>query len=98
MKISPQQYEKVMAIYQNQQRKAAGTEEPKARDTLSLSREARAVKEVRELLQQTPEVREEKVAELKEKISSGEYQVPGEEVAEKMLQRMAVDFHLLNRN
>lgn len=44
-----------------------------------------------EALKDVPDVREEIVAELKERIRKGEYKVSGEEVAEMMLRRRAAD-------
>jgi len=97
MRISPQQYEKVMAIYRNQQQNKLQGQEQKQKDTMRISGEAKMVKEVRDLLQETPEVRQERVAELKEAVQNGEYKVDSKEVAGKMLQRMAVDSHFLNQ-
>ena len=97
MRISPQQYEKVMAIYRNQQQNRIQGQEKGQKDTMRISGEARMVKEVRDLLQETPEVRQERVAELKEAVQNGEYKVDSKEVAEKMLQRIAVDSHFLNQ-
>jgi len=42
-------------------------------------------------LKDVPDVREELVAELKERIRQGEYEVSGKEVAEMMLRRLAAD-------
>ncbi|MGE5553705.1 MAG: flagellar biosynthesis anti-sigma factor FlgM [Betaproteobacteria bacterium] len=60
-------------------------------DQVSLSPESKELQAIREQVAQAPEVREAKVAELKEAIKSGRYQVTGEEIAEQMLARSLVD-------
>ncbi len=60
-------------------------------DQVSLSRESKELQAVRQAVAQAPEVREEKVAELREAIKSGRYDVTGEEIAEQMLARSLVD-------
>ncbi len=97
MRISPKQFEQVMAVYRNQMQKAPEKTQAGRQDSVSLSGDAKAVKEVRELLKFIPEVRSERVDELKKAIKNGEYKVDGQKVAEKMLQRMAVD-HFLNKD
>lgn len=57
------------------------TQEPDAAEV------ARVVKMVNEM----PDVREDIVMELKERIEKGEYTVTGEEIAEMMIRRMRAD-------
>ncbi len=97
MRISPKQFEQVMAVYRSQMQKAPEQTETQRKDSLSLSGDAKAVNEVRDLIKFIPEVRKERVDELKKAIETGEYKVDGKQVAEKMLQRMAVD-HFLNKD
>jgi len=54
-------------------------------DTVSLSKEARQVAAVTQKLEETPEVREDKVAEIQEKISTGTYTVDGQKAATNLL-------------
>lgn len=54
-------------------------------DRLELSGAAKALQQARQLLDALPEVRLEKVTELKGLIQQGEYNVKGEAVAAKML-------------
>ena len=54
-------------------------------DRLELSGAAKALQQARQLLDALPEVRLEKVTELKGLIQRGEYNVKGEAVAAKML-------------
>lgn len=91
MRISPKQFEQVMAVYRNQMQKTPEKTETGRKDSLSLSGDAKAINEVRDLLKFTPEVRQERIDEIKKAIENGEYKVDGQKVAEKMLQHMAVD-------
>lgn len=54
-------------------------------DTVTLSEGARALSAAREAVQNASDVREEKVAEIKQRISDGTYQVPSRVLARKML-------------
>lgn len=60
-------------------------------DQVSLSPESKELQAVRQAVAQAPEVREAKVAELREAIKSGRYNPTGEEIAEQMLARSLVD-------
>ncbi|HHW54839.1 MAG: flagellar biosynthesis anti-sigma factor FlgM [bacterium] len=65
--------------------------QPVIEDRLSLSAEAREIQRVKELARQAPDVRREKVEEVKGQIEAGTYKVSGEEIAEKLLSRLLVD-------
>ena len=54
-------------------------------EKVELSRKASDLNRIREIVQKTPDIREEKVALLREKIASGNYDVSSQEIAEKML-------------
>ena len=54
-------------------------------DTVVISESAKRVQEVRKQLDAIPDIREEKVAQLKEQVENGTYQVNAEKVAEKMI-------------
>jgi negative regulator of flagellin synthesis FlgM len=60
-------------------------------EKVQLSPRAKDVQKVREILNSVPEVREDKVASLKEKVDAGTYNVQGEKVAEKMLLESLID-------
>jgi anti-sigma28 factor (negative regulator of flagellin synthesis) len=49
------------------------------------------VARVMEMVNQAPDVREDVVMQLKERIEKGEYKVKGEEIADMMLRRMKAD-------
>lgn len=57
----------------------------RSEDHLTLSESAMEFKELKGILENIPEIRQEKVAALKEKIQQGEYQVDSEKVAEEIL-------------
>jgi flagellar biosynthesis anti-sigma factor FlgM len=69
---------------------AAGKTEifPPARETdqVQLSAGSREVQKMHDILQQTPEIRAEKVLVLKERIERAEYSIDPQGVADKMLQ------------
>lgn len=56
-----------------------------ATDQVALSQRAEEVKAARAALAATPEIRHERVAELKAEIESGEYKVDPHKVAERIL-------------
>jgi len=63
-----------------------GKEQPGVKgDTVSLSKEAREVAAVTQKLEETPDIREDKVAEIKEKIDNGTYTVDGQKAATNLL-------------
>lgn len=61
------------------------------RDRVELSSSSMDVRKIQEVLQETPEVRLDKVQELKEKIAGGEYHVDSRELADKMLTSLFSD-------
>ncbi len=64
-------------------------------DRVDLSPQSREMKKIHEILATTPELRTERVAELKKAVDDGTYQVRSDDVAEKMVQEMAL---CLNRS
>jgi len=54
-------------------------------DTVNLSREAKEVAAIRQKLEDIPDIRDGKVAEIKEKIDAGTYDVNGQKAASNML-------------
>ncbi len=67
-----------------------------ANDSVSLSSGSRDVRKIKEILQETPDIRAERVAELKAGIESGEYQVDSRRLADKMLADLLNEESLLN--
>lgn len=64
--------------------KAVGSQS--AGEKIAVSNLGKEVAKIHEELKKTPEVRDEKVQELKEKIDDGTYYVTSERIAEKVLQ------------
>ncbi|UCE55416.1 MAG: flagellar biosynthesis anti-sigma factor FlgM [Desulfobacterales bacterium] len=54
-------------------------------DKVDISDAAKEIQEVRKQLDNTPDVRTEKVEQLKNQIEKGTYEIKSEEIAEKML-------------
>ena len=54
-------------------------------DTVNISDAAKEIQEVRKQLDAIPDVRTEKVEQLKNQIENGTYEVKSEEIADKML-------------
>lgn len=63
----------------------AQTGEAEGGDTVRLSHRSREIARAQELVQATPEVRTEKVADIKAKLSAGAYNVKAEKVAEAFI-------------
>ena len=60
-------------------------------DRVELSLQSRDMKKIHEILATTPEMRTEKVAELKKAIADGTYGVKTEDIADKMLKEMVFE-------
>jgi len=54
-------------------------------DTVELSDTGKRIQEAHKQLESIPDIREEKVAQLKEQVENGTYEVDAEKVADKML-------------
>ncbi len=60
-------------------------------DNVRLSAKARELQESRKAMEAAPELRKEKVEELKNRIASGSYNVKGEEIADAIIKATLVD-------
>ncbi|HEX3048931.1 MAG TPA: flagellar biosynthesis anti-sigma factor FlgM [Bacillota bacterium] len=63
----------------------------KKADSLELSSRAHELQFVREQVLKSPDIRADRIGELKKQIQEGVYQVTGSEVAHKMIGRSLVD-------
>ena len=77
-----------MAASVGKAKRSAAEDAGKAGDTVELSRNAERFAKVSKALQKLPDIRVEKVEELKKQIAAGEYRVKASDVAEKMLMTM----------
>jgi flagellar biosynthesis anti-sigma factor FlgM len=59
-------------------------------DSVSISSEARALAANRQAVDAAPDVRADRVAELKQRIASGEYSVPASVLARKLIEHDAI--------
>lgn len=60
-------------------------------ERVKLSPKARDIQKIREVMEATPEIREEKVGQFKKEIEAGTYSVKGDQVAEKMIRESLID-------
>ncbi|MBW2184397.1 MAG: flagellar biosynthesis anti-sigma factor FlgM [Deltaproteobacteria bacterium] len=60
-------------------------------EKVKLSEKAGYLNKIREIIQNTPDIREEKVSFLRKKIAAGSYNVSGQEIAEKMLNEFLLE-------
>lgn len=94
MKISSEQLSQVLKTYNQKKASESNSEAKKSKDKgdkLSISTGAKELQKAKKALDDQPQVRREKVESLKKQIKTGNYNVSGEEVAEKMLSRTIVD-------
>ncbi len=57
-------------------------------DQVSISEKSREIQKLEAVIASTPDIRQEKVEELKEKIEKGEYRVDSREVARRILEEI----------
>lgn len=95
MIISNQQVQSILKNYGVSSGRRAYSSEPVSaparQDKLELSPQAQEMQAVRQKIASIPDVRSDRVEELKTQIKSGSYQVDSSQVAEKMLQRSLAD-------
>jgi negative regulator of flagellin synthesis FlgM len=63
-----------------------GSREVISKDKVVLSPEAQQIQKVKELIYSLPDIRDEKVAEIRAQIEAGDYDVDGEKIASKMIE------------
>jgi len=97
MIISSQQIQSVLKTYGQQLKTGAAardkgpTPPPVEKDKMTISEEGRAFQLALKAAKEAPEVRESRVAALKQAVSDGSYNVSDADIAEKMLGRSLVD-------
>ncbi len=95
MIISKAQVQNIMKIY-GKDSSSAQTDNIKniaasKKDELSISSESRIMQKAMMAAKQAPDIRWEKVNELKEKMASDTLEVSDEEIAEKILEQVLID-------
>jgi negative regulator of flagellin synthesis FlgM len=73
-------------VVTQQASKAAQQSQAQTADSVTLSDSARSLAAARDAVQNAPDVREQKVAEIKQHVDSGTYEVPASVLARKMLE------------
>lgn len=72
-------------------RETAAGNPARTADRVTLSPEAREIANLLKEVRSAPEIREDRVRELQERIAQGRYDVAGSEVAEQILRRTLTD-------
>jgi negative regulator of flagellin synthesis FlgM len=94
--ISGKQIQSIMKVYTDQNKvaksaKATDVSPASKKDEVILSTQAQEFGQIYQAIKALPDVREDKVRELSDKIAQGNYSVDAKEVAEKMLGRLMAD-------
>lgn len=84
------QYQKVDSA-KSEGEKPVGAGATIATERVDLSSKAKDIQKIKQILEQTPEVREEKVQELKRQIESGNYAINPGRIADRMLGESLID-------
>ncbi|SDF79504.1 flagellar biosynthesis anti-sigma factor FlgM [Sporolituus thermophilus] len=96
MIISNNQIQNILKVYGEQAKVGKSARQPSAgpaqrKDEVVLSAQAQEFSQILQALRNMPEVREDKVKELADRIAAGNYQVDAKEIAEKMVGRIIAD-------
>lgn len=84
----------VMKAYLTRKNEGASRKDAPAKggeDTLELSAQAREMREVKSALKEMPEIREDKVEQIKREIASGAYRVDAGKIAEGIIEERLLD-------
>ena len=88
---------RVQSTHKQQDRKSGNAVQGLGNDTVQLSAKAKEVQEAAQKLAKMPEIREDKVQEVKTAIEKGTYKVVGRKVATDMLKETFENNVLLNQ-
>ena len=96
MIISNNQIQNILKVYSEQTKvgkssRPASTSQVQRQDEVVLSAQAQEFSQILQALKNMPEVREDKVKELADRIAAGNYHVDAKEIADKMLGRIVAD-------
>lgn len=81
-------YNQITQMYQTTKANVKNTNRSeKTSDSLHISQTGKDYQVAKQAVREVPDVREDKVNQIKESLASGTYQVTGEEFAEKVLAR-----------
>lgn len=85
MKINPVSMNKIQNLYNKQKSSRNNTKNKKRDDKINISNKAKDIKQLEKSLENTAEIRNEKVKQLKTAIKNGNYQIEPQKIAEKIL-------------
>ena len=85
-----QQYQKIDSV-KSEAEKPVGAGTAIATERVDLSSKAKDIQKIKQDLDQIPEIREEKVNELKRQIENGSYAINSGRIADKMLEESLID-------
>jgi negative regulator of flagellin synthesis FlgM len=74
-----------LEVSQQSERTQKSSGEQSDSDRLELSARSREISHLNELIQSTPDIREEKVEQIRRELESGTYNVKAEKIAEKII-------------
>ena len=84
-----QQYQKADKVQEESSPKVGGNAAPE--EKVNLSTKARDIQQLRDAVGQLPDVREDKIRELKDQVDKGAYDANGQKIAEKMVSESLLD-------
>ena len=84
-------FPKITKIYQKQLEQSKKDVKPSKKDRVNLSREGYELKRIYQILSQTPNIRLDKVDQLKSAIQQGSYEIHEDKIAEKMIEGHLID-------
>jgi len=84
-----QQYQKIDKVQNQPSTKVDGSAAPD--EKVNLSTKARDIQQLKDAVNQLPDVREDKVRELKDQVDKSTYTVNGQKIAEKMVSESLLD-------
>ena len=87
-KSTPSATEKIGEKPLSGEQKAEGSERSNQDTIVNLSEASKEVQKIREIILSEPDVREDKVADLKERIESGKYSIDHKAVADKLVNEL----------
>jgi len=84
-RITQKQAENAAAVDKNLKSEQENLESISGKDKASFSEDARILAKSRTALENTPDIRSERVEELRQQIAAGEYKIPLQELAKRFL-------------
>ncbi len=67
------------------EKKSEGAEQPKQAAVVSLSQASKESRQIKEIIESSPDIRADKVSHIKDSIESGSYKVNNDRVADKLV-------------